>query len=91
MYVEVFLVEVENDDRPMLAVAPAFSIIKEGDLVVLEGEGQAFRRAITDSITIDESSAEYRLLEKATSRGKAFKVYGKYRMTEMDWEGKKDE
>ena len=89
--VEVFLVEDWAINGFYLAIAPISTYIKEGDLVLMEGEGQGFRRASCDSIPLDENGADFKML-KMLAKDNVLKAIGKYRLKEFDWEeGKEDE
>lgn len=83
--VEMFVVEGLAGYSPRLAIAPFCEVIKEGDLVVMEGEGQRFRHALTDSITIHAENEFFDLIRKLTGKD-VMRSYGKYRLNEFDWE-----
>jgi hypothetical protein len=85
MMVEVFLVEDWAIAGFYLAIAPTSTYIKEGDLVLMEGEGQGFRRASCDSVLMSEDGADFKML-KMLAKDKVLKAIGKYRLKEFDWE-----
>lgn len=88
--VEMFVVEGLDGNSPRLAIAPYCEDIKCGDLVVMVGEGQKFRHALTDSITVPQESAFIDMIEKLTGRD-VMRAYGKYRFKEYEWEVEENE
>ena len=85
MFVVEGLPEKELGCSPRVAVAPLCEEIKTGDLVIIEGEGQRFRRALTDSITIAKENDIIYMIKTLTGKD-VMRAYGKYRLKEFNWE-----
>ena len=92
MYVYVCLLKIPSDgEHPILAIAPDNAIIKKGDKIVLEGEGDRIHETFTEGVYMDDESEEFNLLMQTTKQEKPARIYGKYRFHEFTWEDKADE
>lgn len=88
-FVDAFLVDAPEWGGYRLAVAPHCSVIKEGDLVMMEGDIYP-KKALCDSVSVEEKGEEIRLLKKM-SHGGVLKAVGRYHYKEYEWEVNEDE
>lgn len=83
MLVNMFIV---GDGR--VAISPLACIVKNGDLIKLQGE-DCIHEALSDSILIDDEDKEYKFIEMAT--GTILRATGRYRLFNFEWKEKEDE
>lgn len=85
-YIDVVLVMLLKDETVVIAEAPRFSNLKDGDIVQLEESGTDIGKGVVltceDYVMSDNSL--YQMLYKATGQDKKYRVRGLWKYIPME-------